>query len=394
MAASLSIDLTQNAHHVYYLEQPMKTPALQISACLLALGLTTLLPACSKKEPIRLGFVAGITGRVADLGVAGRNGASLAVEERNAAGGINGHPVELLVRDDEQTPATARRVVSDLINNRVTAIIGPMTSSMAMATAPLVNASGIVMVSPTVTTTDLAGKDDNFIRVCSTTTAYAAKSARCQFERCGLRTMAAIYDQSNSSYTESWLNDFRTTFTGLGGRVVKTIPFQSGKDTDLATLAGELVAARADVILIISNAIDAAVLCNKVRQLDSKVPIALAEWASTERFIELAGSAAEGVHVSQFLNRMDSSPRYQTFLKAYRTRFGQEPGFAGVAGYDAAMVTLEALRRQPEKSLKETILATRVFQGVQQNITFDRFGETDRKTFVSVIRNGKYITVE
>ena len=58
------------------------------SVCLGSLCLTALLTACSKDEPVRIGFVGGLTGRVADLGIAGRNGALLAVEERNAAGGI------------------------------------------------------------------------------------------------------------------------------------------------------------------------------------------------------------------------------------------------------------------------------------------------------------------
>jgi branched-chain amino acid transport system substrate-binding protein len=208
------------------------TSHLRISVhCLAALVLTTALAACTKKEPVRLGFVGGITGRVADLGVAGRNGAMLAIEERNAAGGVNGRQIELVVRDDEQNPETAKRVVTELIRSKVEVIIGPMTSGMAMAVVPLVNASRTIMVSPTVTTSELTGKDDNFLRVISSTAEYGAKNARCEFERCGHRTVAAIYDLSNRSYTESWFNSFRSTYEGLGGRIVKTVTFTSGKDT-------------------------------------------------------------------------------------------------------------------------------------------------------------------
>jgi branched-chain amino acid transport system substrate-binding protein len=372
------------------------TIVLRLSlVCLTLLGLASLLFSCSRKDPIRLGFVGGITGRVADLGVAGRNGTMLAVEERNASGGVNGHLVELLVRDDEQDPATARRVVAELINSNVDAIIGPMTSSMAMATIPLVNSSKTIMVSPTVTTTELTAKDDNFFRVSSNTSEYAAKTARCQFKRFGQRTVAAIYDMGNSSYSESWLNEYRATFTALGGRIVKSATFRSGNDAVFSRMVQDLVAVKPDAILLITNAVDAALICQQIRKLDRDIPIVMAEWASTERFIELAGAASEGVQVSQFLDRNDTSERYRSFLRSYRSRFGQEPGFAGVAAYDAAQVTLEGYaRRQPGKSLKETILTTRVFQGVQQAITLDRFGDADRKTFVSIIRNGQYLPLE
>lgn len=363
--------------------------------CLVILGTATILSACHKTEPVRVGFVGGITGRVADLGVAGRNGVILAVEQQNAAGGINGRAVELIIRDDEQNADTAKRVVGELIGQNVEIIIGPLTSSVAMATLPLVNASKTIMLSPTVTTTDLVGKDDNFLRVISTTRDYASKSARYQVGKLGHRTVATLYDLDNRSYTESWVREFRTTLESQGGRMIAVKSFRSGDDTVFSNTVKELLSTRPDVVLIVCNVVDAAVVCQQVRKLNRSQAIAMVEWASTERFIELAGAAAEDVHVSQFLDRNDRSQRYQAFRKSYRERFGQEPGFAGVAGYDAAVVALEALAHQrPGTSLKETILATRTFQGVQQTITIDRFGDADRRTFVTVISNGQYLTKE
>jgi branched-chain amino acid transport system substrate-binding protein len=157
----------------------------------------------------------------------------------------------------------------------------------------------------------------------------------------------------------------------------------------------ELLAAKPDTILIISNAIDSALICQQIRKLDTRVGIVMSEWASTERFIELGGKATNGVCVSQFLNRNDTSDRYQKFLATYRKRFRQEPGFAGVAGYDAALVALDALStRKPGMTLRETILRTGKFQGLQQQINIDRFGDADRKTFVTRISNGKFETME
>lgn len=361
---------------------------------LLMLSLLSILcTACSDGKPLRIGFVAGITGKASDLGVAGRNGAILAVEERNAVGGINGRQVELVVRDDQQNAEVARKVASELVSSGLEVIIGPMTSSAAMAMVPIVNASRTIMISPTVTTKELAAKDDNFLRVISTTAGYAEKSAVYQ-HRLGRRSVAAIYDVGNRAYSQSWLDDFRLAFERSGGRMVRTIPFQSGEVNSFFSKASELLAARADVILIIANAVDAAMLCQQVRKLSRSVPIVLSEWAATERLVELGGSAVEGVHMSQLLNRSDNSPRYRAFRSAYIRRFGQKPGFAGMAAYDAAQVALQAFeKRQPGKSLKETILNIATFQGAQQTITLDRFGEANRSTYIAVIKDGTYRTV-
>ena len=363
--------------------------------CLALLGLASPLLSCKRSQPVTIGFVGGLTGRVADLGVAGRNGAMLAVEQRNAGGGIHGRHVELVVTDDEQNPETAIMAVKSLIDHKVEAIIGPMTSSIATATIPLVNAARIVMVSPTVTTREASGLDDHFFRVISSTTEYATKNARYQREKLGRRRAAVIYDQGNKAYAENWLRDFQATFEALGGRVVATRPYQSSKDTIFLEMAKELVAARPDVILIITNAVDAALIAQQVRKLDSRVPFDMAEWAATERLLELGGTAVEGAFLDQYFKRNDTSARFTSFLKAYRERFGMEPGFAGVTAYDAATVVLDALAaKKPGQSLKEALLATGSFQGVQETISFDRFGDARRSTYVTTVRNGQFVSVE
>lgn len=99
--------------------------------------------------------------------------------------------------------------------------------------------------------------------------------------------------------------------------------------------------------------------------------------------------------VAQFLDRNDAAQPYHAFEQAYRQRFKQSPGFAGAAGYDAALVAIDVYRaRKRHESLKNIIIAKREFQGVQQVLKIDRFGDADRKTFVTLVRNGSYITVE
>ena len=349
---------------------------------------------CSEQKPIKIGFVGGLSGRVADLGIDGRNGALLAVEHWNQKSGVNGREIQLLVRDDQQDAETARKIVKQLLSEGVVAIIGHMTSSMSVTTVPLINAAQIPMISPTTTTTSLEGLDDYFFRVISSTTNYARKNARYQFETLGHRRIAAVLDTSNRAYTESWVNNFEKFFESLGGEMVIKTEFRSSPEVDLAAVIREVLKSQPDGILILANSLDAALLCQQVRKLDLKVGLSTSEWAATERLVELGGRAVEGVLISQFFDRDDRSPRYLNFKRDYIERYTREPGFAGVAGYDAMHATLSALAKESNSELKQAILSLAAFEGVQGAIKMDKFGDSQRRTYLTTVYNGKFEAIE
>ncbi len=356
---------------------------------------SVLFNGCTPPGPIRIGFVGGMSGRVADLGIAGRNGAQLAVELRNQAGGVAGHPIELIIRDDEQTPEVVERVTRELIAQGVIAIVGPMTSAMAVYMVPIANDAKVLLMSPTVTTNSLSGLDDYFFRTISATQLIAAKSALYQRNVQHLQRIAALYDLRNKAYTESWLGDFRDAFIQNGGEMGKVIGFESGTDTAFLQMARDLLADPVDGVVIVANSVDAALLCQQIRKLDRHLPIAVSEWGATERLLELGGKAVEGVVAAQLFDRNSVAPRYHAFHQAYHDRFKQEPGFGGTAAFDAANVVLDALAQRPSRqSLKQTVLVMHRFEGVQNSLIFDDFGDAKRQTFITVIQGGRFIVVE
>ena len=99
---------------------------MQLTSAVLSLLLcfTLLVGGCSQPKPVKIGFAGGLTGRLADLGTGGRDGALLATEDLNAAGGIKGARVELLVRDDKSDVQTALEVDRELLDAGVVAIVG------------------------------------------------------------------------------------------------------------------------------------------------------------------------------------------------------------------------------------------------------------------------------
>ena len=358
--------------------------------CLFAL---IILTGCSPREPLRVGFLAGLSGNVADLGEAGRNGAQIAVEEFNRAGGINGRPVELIVRDDAQSPEKAIAAANELIASGVEAIVGPMTSAMAEVVLPLAQRAGIVLVSPTVTARKFFGQDDNLFLIMSSTREEARLSAEYHFRESGVRRVAAIYDQKNLAYAESWLREFTVTFQQSGGEVLP-FGFESSPDANFGGIARHALNKRPDAILLITSAVDAARLAQKIRDRDQQVLLFASQWATTDRLIELGGNAVEGMVLHNYFDRDSKAAGLTRLRDVYVERFQREPGFAGVAAYDATRAVLEAfVRREGGEPLRETMLTRGPFPGAEDGTSFDRFGDSRRIPHIAVVRDGHFVTL-
>jgi len=354
-----------------------------------------LLSSCGDDKPITLGFVAGTSGRVSDLGAAGRNGFLLAIEQQNAKGGIHFRPIETLLKDDEQKTSKVKQVVQELLEARVDAIIGPMTSAMALASMDLVNKTQLLMVSPTVTTNALTGLDDQFLRTVAPVKVHASATARYVYQHHHPATAKALIDLGNEAYTRDWLEGYRQAFENDGGTILGVETFRSTDNVDFVGLAKKLLDGSPDMLVLVMNSVDAALTAKAIRTKAPDALISAAEWAGTERLIELGGSYVEGLYVAQFHDRANTDAHYLKFRNAYRQRFGQDPGFPGILAYNATSVVLRGLQEKSDKqTLKESILGIGEFQGVQGNIVFDAFGDVKSRVFITRITDGKFVIVE
>ena len=350
------------------------------------------LSSCKQSEPVLIGFIGGMSTRTADLGVGGRNGAQLAVKLRNQAGGVNGRPIKLMVVDDGQDPEVAREAMSRLINHKVDAVIGPMTSEMGLTVAPLANEAGILMLSPSVSTHLLKGQDDYFFRVIGTANEYGKFNARYQFQKMGGRQVVLFYDLRNKGYSESWLRGYVSEFEKLGGRVIKAISYFSGNNLHFGALIKDLPELRPDGVVIVGNAVDAAMITQRIHLQSPRIQIMLSEWAGTQRFPEMAGKAAEGVVAAQYADRSGTAPAYLAFRKAYRERYSDiNHNYASLA-FEATNILLDVIERQaPGQTLKQTLLARKEYDGLQFKIIFDKYGDVQRAPCMARVVKGKFV---
>jgi len=358
---------------------------------LLGLALAGLLAGCGPKPPIQIGFIGGLTGPNSDNGQSGLNGVILAVEQFNRAGGVDGRMVELIARDDGQSKETATHSASELAAAQVDAVIGPFTSSMAEVIVPITGRAGIFQVSPTITSMDFYGKDDNLFRINRTTRDNARDYAQVLSGR-GQKRIAVAYDTRNRNFSESWLKEFRTTVQAQGEQLAAEVPYESGAETDFARVVGRMLAGRPDGLFFISGALDVARLAQQARKQAPRLPIGASEWASTEQLIELGGEVVEGLLIVQNYNRDDASEQFRGFTEAYYKRFQRAPGYSSVSAYDAATVVLTALKnRRRGETVKAAAQRSGPYRGLQQEIVFDANGDTQRRVFFTEIRGGRYV---
>jgi len=348
--------------------------------------------ACSTKEPIRVGFLGGLSGRVSDLGIGGRNGAQLAVDDLNASGGLVGRQLELLTRDDEQDGEVARKRLGELYDQRVDWVIGPMTSTMAAAVLPLVNERRVPMISPLAGANDFSGRDDAFFRVVSDSAASARQQAQAMLAR-GLRRIVTVADTKNAVFTRNWVASARERIDGGGGMVVQALEFEAAPGLKFLELAQRIVGIDADGVIIAASATDSAVLVQQVRRLRERMFIALSVWAGTEELPALAGRALDGVLVTQFFDRFNTAPRWLDFLARYGKRFGEKPGYAAVNGYDALQMGAVAWRAAGRDGLLQALRQVRELDGLQRKLQFDAFGDCLAPTYLTVVKDGRYVAV-
>ncbi|MDP7069049.1 MAG: ABC transporter substrate-binding protein, partial [Candidatus Peribacteraceae bacterium] len=166
---------------------------------LFALGI--LLSACSPVDsdsgPIKLGYIGPLTGEAASYGKDTLNGALLAINEINEAGGVNGRMIELIAEDGRCTGTDAASAAQKLVNvDKVIAIIGGQCSGETLAAAPIAESAQVVMISPISSSPDVTAAGD-FIFRDYPSDALKTKAMAGYFEKEGIKKIAAITENTD-----------------------------------------------------------------------------------------------------------------------------------------------------------------------------------------------------
>ena len=353
-----------------------------------ALAIASGLAGCGPKPPIRVGFLGELSGRTAQFSEDARNGVMLGIEQRNQAGGVTGRRLELVVQDHGTGVDQAPQALQALQEAGVEVVIGPLSSDVAVQIVPQADASRLLLLSPVVTAVSLSGKDDHLVRLNRSTRDNARDLAR-HLHAQGSRRLALVTDMRNPAYYVAWRDDLRAAFTALGGTVVSDIGFGVGADLAFEDIVRAMLAGNPDGLVSICNSVDAALIAQRTAKQRPGLP--MATLTASDALLELGGEAVEGMLVVQSHNRANTAPRYVAFQQAYLARFGREPSYSAAASYDAVTVLVEALSRgSPSESIRDAVLRYQPYEGLQESIRFDEFGDSVRSAFFSTVRNGRF----
>lgn len=360
---------------------------------LVCTGLAVLF-GCGEEKPLSVGFVGPLEGKLSDLGVQGRNGVQLALEQVNDRGGINGRRLELLPVDDANSAQRAAAAVRSLAEEDVVAIIGHMTSQMTMVGYQVAEAEGIPMISPTTSTASLSGKKDLFFRVLPVSTEWAEGLADYATEQ-GDRTVVSVCDLDNRAYTVPFLDAFKKVFGEKGGTVLHRVEYHSSEPVDWDELAREIKRLEPDCLMVGMSARDLASLARAQKSIGGNARIYSAMWAYTRELLVAGGRSVNGITFAVGYTEDNTSSAYREFRETYMKRFGWEPNFAAALSYEAAMLLIEGLMETngSRQGLAEALVNLHGMQGVIGDYILDEYGDVVRQSYIVTIRNGSFETV-
>lgn len=366
----------------------------KLLSLLILISMIFVFISCSK-EDIKIGFSSTLSGTTSELGVESRNAILMYIDKLNKNGGINGRKVKLVVKDDKGTNDGARNVIKEFKDEGIDIVIGFTTSNRVEVIEEAIKDDKMLFISPTISTTLLSKKDDNFLRVMSDLTSQANILSELAFENRGIKTMAVVYDGKNLPYSNAIIETFRKNFEKKGGEIV--YKYKIEEDIPMTNLiSNSLLDSRAKGILVIANSVDSAAIIQQIRKYDSKSDIFIPGWAMTNDFINYGGKAVEGVYCSSVFEPESKNPKYLNFVKEYEEIYHKKPSFSANFGYDSMLVLQEAISKKGTKikNIKEEVIKIRIFNGLQGEFIIDEYGDAQGKVFKFKVMDSKYQKIQ
>ena len=368
---------------------------MNLARTLLMLGLAAALGARAL-EPIKIGEFASLTGKEATFGQLAHQGALLAIEEINAAGGVLGRPIVLVTEDNQSKAGESATIVKKFISrDKVVAVLGEIVSSRTLEAAPICQNARIPLVSPGATAPEVTTKGDYIFRACFIDPFVGTITAKFAKETLKVRR-AAVLSSVSSAQSVGLAKFFRERFTADGGVVALEQKFGEG-DKDFRAQLTAIKAAGVDGIFVPAYYTEAALICKQARELGLAIPLFGTDGWESDEFVAIGGAAVEGCYIVTHYSAENTSPRVASFNDRFRRRWGAGSNALCALGYDAAMMLVDAIRRAGATEgpkLRNALAATTNFPGVAGTVTLDAHRNPTKSAVVLTVRRGRFTFVQ
>ncbi len=371
-----------------------KQTSLLIST-LVYLLFASLLAGCRSRQPIQVGYCAGLSGYYSEVGITARNSAQLAVDKINAEGGIDGAPLRLLIRDNKGIKGNTLKMMQELVQEGVVTITGPNSSEQTAEVFSFINREKIVLLSAGATSSDFSRQKDYFFRVVPDTDALGTAFADYLHEAYAYPSYRAVYDMLNRTFSDPFLKATDKRLREYGEKIDETVIFDS--NTDNTRLVAQKVAlGNPKGVILATASIESALLAQFLRQQGSQAQFFGTVWAHTETMIEKGGQAVQGMLLITNNTTLEGNPTYDDYARRYVERYDRQPGLDSFHSYEAVEILALALKHTGGKAegLPEALVAIHNFPGVLGNISFDAYGDVKRDMYIVRVDGDHFTNVK
>lgn len=328
----------------------------------------------AQSSDLVIGAFLSLTGSKADFGIKTRQGAELAIEEANAAGGVGGRKLKLVVLDDQGTADEAGNAVTRLIDvEHASAIMGEVSSSLSLVGGRIAQRRGIPMVSPSSTNTQVTEIGNFVFRTCFIDPFQGEVMATFAKEKLGFTRVAVIKDVRND-YSIGLAKSFIETFTKNGGTIVAEESYNEG-DTDFSAQLTKIKALDAQALFVPGYYTEVGNLAKNSRRLGINVPLLGGDGWESPKLREIGGDDIVGSYYSNHFAPDNANEKSTAFIATYKKRWNEEPTALATLGYDATALIIDAMRRAQGEptpaAIRDALESTKAFPAITGAVTFD-----------------------
>ena len=343
---------------------------------------------CQQQQPpIKIGLSINLSGLGGAAGEHIRDGALLAVDTINNDGGINGRPLEMLIRDDHNSDTWVKKADESLVKEGVVAIIGHSYSSNTLKAYPFVTSHDTLLITAYTATTKLSGQDDLFFRTSVDCKLYGEKMA-VLLKKKGAKSVTFLMDMTNAAFVQDYTDNVKKHFTGT----IRTVQFESRELADWSSILDELLMSQPDAIVLLTEASMTGIALQKLKAAAYGGKIIASIWTQTPGLMRHAGNSAEGLSIVTFIDPDNNLPAFRSFSREMKEKFHKNATARSTRAYEIVMLLADALRQcihVDSTELKKALL-TGKYKTLMGQLKFDQYGDVVRPVYEVVVQGKQF----
>lgn len=345
------------------------------------------------KNAAKIGFTAALTGGAAAYGKSEEEGVRLAVEEINKKGDF---PIDLLVEDTKAVPADSMNATKKLIQEKVSMIIGPMTSNEAKAAGPIIQNAKVPSLEISVTAENITDIGDCIFRNSVPESKNIPQTVKKTHKLLGYRTAAILYAHDNEQHVTAQ-KYFQKTMEEEGVKVIDVETFGS-KDSEYSAQLTNIQHKAPDVIVVCSYYQEGSRILKKMREMGMDQPVLGDNGFVSPELGKMAGAAADNVYVSSMWSADRKDEKVQKFVENYTKAYGRAPDQFAASAYDGVYMAMDAMQRAgtttDHKKIRDALAQMKDFKGVCGTFSFDEKRDPVVDLILMKMQDGRFGVVD